>query len=102
MADIYRDEVEVRTTAGVVTLNVGYEHYKGGLYFTISVAKNVVTEERLVVYRERDTSEVLARPVTTEDQQGWLDYVRWPDGVLKPRFMKTTWHHFTNGGKRKK
>lgn len=102
MADSYNDEITVRTDAGIVVLNAGYEHYKGGLYFAMQVAKDVLTGQRMVVYRKKDTPDVCALALLTKDKKGWFDLVRWPDGSLKPQFMKTTWFHFMHGSQRSK
>jgi DNA-binding XRE family transcriptional regulator len=102
MADNYNDEITCRTDHGIVVLNTGYEHYKGGLYFVMQVAKDVNTGVSAVVYRRKDTHDVLSRALRTEDNQGWFDLVEWPDGSQKPRFMKTTWFHFMHGEQRER
>lgn len=102
MADNYNDEITVRTGVGIVTLNAGYEHYKGGLYFAMQVAKDDLTGKLMVIYRKKDTPEVCALLLQTEDKQGWLDRVKWPDGSVKPQFVKTTWFHFMHGAERSK
>jgi hypothetical protein len=63
-----------------------YVHYKGGRYFVIATATdatNTEADRRVVVYRSLSDSAVYVR-----DAEEFSEPVVWPDGVLRPRFLK--------------
>ena len=61
-----------------------YQHFKGGRYEVIGVARHTETNEELVVYRalEGDT-DLKVRPLVM-----FCEEVSYPDGTIGPRFLK--------------
>lgn len=54
-----------------------YDHYKGGRYEVISLAKHSETEEVLVIYRSIHFGSVYARPLPM-----WFDQVETVHGIV--------------------
>ena len=67
-----------------------YEHYKGGFYSALVLAR--LSEKRdheVVVYTSLETGKTWVRPYSKplfEGDDCWLDQVQWPDGVTRTRF----------------
>lgn len=40
-----------------------YRHYKGGLYEVVDIAEHSETNEKLVIYRSKETDKLWARPL---------------------------------------
>ncbi len=59
-----------------------YEHFKGGRYHVLTVAKHTETEEPLVVYVALKDGGMFARPLSM-----WTEEVLWPDGNKRSRFV---------------
>ncbi len=59
-----------------------YEHYKGGRYQVISLAKHTETEEVLVIYKSLLFGSIYARPLSM-----WFQEVS-VDGEMVPRFFR--------------
>ena len=60
-----------------------YEHYKGGKYLVLHVAKEEATLSDVVVYAHLDDGVIWTRPVAS-----WTQLIVWPDGHPRPRFRK--------------
>lgn len=59
-----------------------YEHFKGGRFRLLMLAREEGTGTRVVVYTHLDeTGHVWTRSV-----KSWVEQVEWPDGVERPRF----------------
>ncbi len=68
-----------------------YRHYKGGLYLCMFVAEtHEHTGDRDVVYVSMTTGKVVTRPRhrDSRDQDSWTDFVTWPDGQHRTRFVR--------------
>lgn len=68
-----------------------YRHYKGGHYRVLAIAR--LSEERgksVVVYESLEKGEVWVRPLADGIADAWLDKKRWPDGVIRGRFIEET------------
>lgn len=66
------------------TLRPGiYQHFKGGRYQLLELARHSETEEIYVVYRALyGEGGLWVRPARM-----WQEQVSWPDGVTRPRFL---------------
>jgi hypothetical protein len=91
-----RADQEEEAVVGIVQTGF-WRHYKGGIYFVLSVAE---THHHIgdfdVVYYSMQHGDALGgprRPVTrplrrdSRNQDSWLDEVEWPDGVKRTRFV---------------
>lgn len=61
-----------------------YQHYKGGTYRIIGVAKNSNNLEEFVVYEalyNNPESKLWVRPL-----KEFTEEILWPDGTTKPRY----------------
>ena len=58
-----------------------YDHYKGGRYEVMSLAKHTESDETLVIYRSLHFGSVHARPLSM-----WFELVKLEDGKEVPRF----------------
>ena len=61
-------------------INAQYDHYKGGRYEVVTLAKHTETEEILVIYRSVHFGSVHARPLSM-----WFEVVDTENGNV-PRF----------------
>jgi hypothetical protein len=59
-----------------------YEHFKGGRYRLLMVAKHSETEEEMVVYFSFSSGLNFVRPLSM-----WNEIVEWPNGEKKSRFI---------------
>jgi hypothetical protein len=59
-----------------------YQHFKGGRYYVLMVAKHSETQEPLVVYVSLTSGDVFARPLAM-----WTEEVLWPGGEKRSRFV---------------
>ncbi len=59
-----------------------YDHYKGGRYKVISLAKHSETQEVLVVYASLLFGSVYVRPLSM-----WFDKIQMDDGTETERFV---------------
>ena len=67
-----------------VTAGETYEHFKGGRYRVLAVARSQTDNPGdHVVYQSLGDESVWVRPVSE-----WWKLVRWPDGVFWPRFRR--------------
>lgn len=62
-------------------INQIYQHYKGGKYYVISLAKHTETDEVLVIYKSIHFGSVHARPLSE-----WFDEVEDEEGEPFIRF----------------
>lgn len=61
-----------------------YEHYKGGTYTLLYIARNSsVKSELIAVYVSHQTQNVWVRPLVEFEET-----VRWPSGAMFPRFRR--------------
>lgn len=69
------------------TLLLGlHEHYKGGKYVAVSLARHHESRNHFVVYISQTTGAQCIREYATEGKDSWTDLVNWPDGQRRPRF----------------
>lgn len=64
-------------------MNLFYQHYKGGIYQTIGIARHTETNEKLMIY-QNGVGKIFARPLDMFNQD--VDV----DGEIVPRF-KPLW-----------
>ncbi len=70
-------------------------HYKGGRYLVICVAETHEHNGDVdVVYLSLKRGKYNTRPLTKDSrkQDAWTDKVKWPDGVLRNRFISDDGH----------
>jgi hypothetical protein len=60
-----------------------YQHFKGGKYSALCLAKDERTLEDVVVYVQLSDGSVWTRSL-----ERWCEYVQWPNGKTNPRFLK--------------
>lgn len=60
------------------TVGCKYQHYKGGLYEVISLAKHTETNEDMVIYKSLHFGTVYARPLLM-----WFDEIILSEGNVK-------------------
>jgi hypothetical protein len=61
-----------------------YEHYNGGRYQVISLAKHTETDETLVIYKSLLFGSIHARPLSMWFQEVDIDGT----GTMMPRFIR--------------
>lgn len=67
-----------------------YRHYKGGRYLVVAVADtHEHNGEKDVVYVSLTYGKYVTRPLQRDsrNQDSWMDYVEWPDGQKRMRFI---------------
>ena len=63
-----------------------YQHFKGGIYRVVTVARKEATPDILeVIYQAVASPDELPWSRPLED---WNSDVPWPDGVSRPRFIR--------------
>lgn len=67
-----------------VKTNHYYKHFKGDIYYVISVAKHTETGDKFVIYKKVNDDKVYARPV--EMFLSEVDHDKYPDITQKYRF----------------
>lgn len=64
-----------------------FEHFKGRRYIVGGIAKHTGNDDLLVIYMAQNTPnnapDLWARPLAE-----WSEPVKWPDGAMRPRFVK--------------
>ena len=66
-----------------------YRHYKGGVYTLLYVAEtHHHNGDKDAEYLSHTTGKVVTRPFERDSRNddSWIDFVQWPDGVLRYRF----------------
>lgn len=69
-----------------IKINKLYRHFKGGLYRVIAIGKDSETEVDVVIYKNKDTSEVWVRPLEMFNSK--VDKVKYPDVTQEYRFQE--------------
>jgi len=64
-----------------------YQHYKGSQYRALDLYKNADTQELMVRYRKVKDGNPVDLPWGRRLVE-WNQLVTWPDGTVKPRFVK--------------
>ena len=60
-----------------------FEHFKGGLYRMLFLARDSETQEPIVIYMHLDDGSMWTRRLSL-----WQEQVLWHDGVMRPRFRR--------------
>ena len=60
-----------------------YQHFKGGLYKLLLIARDSETEEPVVVYVALKDGSTWTRKLSH-----WTELVQWPDGTFHARFCR--------------
>jgi hypothetical protein len=73
-----------------VAIGARHLHFKSGVYLPIAVAQTSDHNgDEDVVYVVLATGKITTRALRQDSRKktAWLDEVRWPDGVTRPRFI---------------